>query len=214
MPPALRPRPRCLTPGRSVAQERQAALLHGDAEDGDPKAAALRRSQRLNDCQAELLRCQEELVTSREEEARQREQKVAWELQAEARGTEARRLQELLCEALEADEDDEAGPAAAAAGLGERVERTGGRVRRANAAGGPTTEALLEQLEEQQALISQLQALPPSEAGGRGSDTLQQRRRENLRRREAERVVRLAKGAARAEELEQQLLRQATQATE
>ena len=214
MPPALRPRPRCLTPGRSVAQERQAALLHGDAEDGDPKAAALRRSQRLNDCQAELLRCQEELVTSREEEARQREQKVGWELQAEARGTEARRLQELLCEALEADEDDEAGPAAAAAGLGERVERTGGRVRRANAAGGPTTEALLEQLEEQQALISQLQALPPSEAGGRGSDTLQQRRRENLRRREAERVVRLAKGAARAEELEQQLLRQATQATE
>ena len=87
-------------------------------------------------------------------------------------------------------------------------------MRRAKAAGGPTTEALLEQLEEQQTLISQLQALPSTEAGGRGSDTLQQRRRENLRRREAERVVRLAKGAARAEELEQQLLRQATQSSE
>ena len=115
-----------------------------------------------------------------------------------------RRLQELLCEALEADED----------GLVKGVEQTGGQVRRAKAAGGPTTEALLEQLEEQQNLISQLQALPTTEAGGRGSDSLQQRRRENLRRREAERVVRLAKGAARAEELEQQLLRQATKATE
>ena len=48
--------------------------MHGEAEEGDPKAAALRRSQRLNECQAELLRCQEELVTAREATALQREQ--------------------------------------------------------------------------------------------------------------------------------------------
>jgi hypothetical protein len=182
--------------------------LHGEAEEGDPKAAALRRSQRLNECQAELLRCQEELVTAREATALQREQRAAWEEQAEARGAEARRLQELLCEALEADEEEEAGTAAAAAGLGQGVEQTGGRVRRAKAAADATSAALLEQLAEQQEILSQLQALPSAEPGGRGSDTLQQRRRESLRRREVERVTRLAKGAARAEELEQQLLRQ------
>ena len=47
--------------------------------------------------------------------ALQREQRAAWEEQAEARGAEARRLQQLLCEALEADEEQEAGTAAAAA---------------------------------------------------------------------------------------------------
>ena len=81
-------------------------------------------------------------------------------------------------------------------------------MRRAKAAADSTSAALLEQLAEQQEILSQLQALPSTEPGDRGSDTLQQRRRENLRRREVERVTRLAKGAARAEELEQQLLRQ------
>ena len=81
-------------------------------------------------------------------------------------------------------------------------------MRRAKAAADASSAALLEQLAEQQEILSQLQALPSTESGDRGSDTLQQRRRENLRRREVERVTRLAKGAARAEELEQQLLRQ------
>ena len=100
--------------------------------------------------------------------------------------------------------------------LQERVSALEGRAtakpRAVDSLVPPSVEALQQELEDQQLVISQLQAMPAAEAGL--DDPLLQRRRDNLRRREAERVARLAKGAARAGELEQQLLQKATDVAE
>ena len=209
----------------ATLQERQAALL-GRADEDDEharRAANVRRSQRLTECQRELLGCREEMQL-------QKEEVTTWELRAESRATEIKRLQERVL-ALEAAVD--AGAASASAASSPRLAATdGGRaaggameskgrgaiekwmggsgvhVRRAKAA---SAEALQGALEEKQMLISMLQAAAAAEQAGE-ADSAVARRRENVRRREAERVVRLERQAARAAELEHLLLQKADDA--
>ena len=206
----------------ATLQERQAALL-GRADDDEEdarRAANVRRSQRLTDCQRELLGCREEMQL-------QKEEATTWELRAESRATEIRRLQERVL-ALEAAVDAAAAAASAAeqaaadggkaaggamgskgkAAIEKWMGTTGVHVRRAKAA---SAEAMQGALEEKQMLISMLQAAAAAEQAGEG-DSAVARRRENVRRREAERVVRLERQAARAAELEHLLLQKADDA--